>query len=184
MITNKDKTLMSYAVQFSQESPCISTRVGALLEMNGEIVAMAYNDIPSMRDDEFHNERKHVCSRVCSHMLNEEGKLKAVHRPEHSAWSNDNEIHAEMRVIMNAHLDGVELRNATLYTTASPCPNCAKHLELYAAHSAIGRIVYLDKYDRGNDEWIKNIGRHITIDKMERCELNIDFSKIITSNNE
>ncbi|QFR55665.1 dCMP deaminase [Yersinia phage JC221] len=176
MRSKKDIRYMGYAVLFSQESSCVSTKVGAVLVMDDEIVGLACNNTVPFRD--------HTCSDKCSHMLNDEGKLKASERPNHSAWSNDNEIHAEMRAIMDAHISGVELKNATLYTTASPCPNCAKHLELYAGYGAIGRIVYLDKYDRGNDEWITNISKHITIDKMERCELLINFSKIITSNNE
>lgn len=173
-----DAHFMSMAVISSQDSHCVSTKVGAVVVMDGKIVSNGANNVavPTMG---------RRCSDFCKHILNDEGKLKSQERPRHSAWSDHNEIHAEMRAIMTAHINGVVLRNATLYTTSSPCPQCAKHLEFYAVHGAISRIVYLDKYDRGNDEWIKSIGKYITIDKMERRELPyIDFGKIVTNNNE
>lgn len=173
-----DSHFMSLAVITSQDSFCVSTKVGAVIVMDGKVVSTGANNVAVP-----HTGRK--CSDFCKNMLNDEGKLKATERPRHSSWSHDNEIHAELRAVMNAHLNGVVLKNATLYTTLNPCPNCAKHLELYAAHGAIKRVVYLDKYDRGDDRWILSVGKYATIDKMERRDLPyIDFGKIITSNNE
>lgn len=176
--TMNDSHFMSLAVIASQDSFCVSTKVGAVIVMDGNVVSTGSNNVAVASLG-----RK--CSDFCKNMLNNEGKLKATERPRHSAWSNDNEIHAELRAVMNAHLNGVALKNATLYTTTSPCCNCAKHLELYAAHGAIKRVVYLDKYDRGDDGWIISVGKYAAINKMERRDLPyIDFGKIITSNNE
>lgn len=173
-----DRTFMAAAVIRSQESHCVSTKVGTLLAKGNRMISVGVNGTPS--DKPGRN-----CQHNCSHMLNENGKLSTANRPEHSAWSNDNEIHAEIYAIMNAHLFGETLNNATMYTTASPCPNCAKHIELYVARGAIGRVVYLDKYDRGNDEWISNLESYgIEVVKMERQDLSVyvDFDKINFSN--
>ncbi|QDH49138.1 deoxycytidylate deaminase [Pantoea phage Phynn] len=170
-----DVRLMSLAVIRSQMSECISTRVGAVLGTpEGDLLAYGENNTAS---------KHHCCSVECKHLLNTEGKLSQANRPTHSEWSNANEIHAEVRVFVNAHIKGVTLQGATLYTTASPCDSCAKHIELYAVLGAVSRVVYLDKYDRGNDLWIERLQRHgVTVDKMERQDLEIDFDKIIFSN--
>lgn len=172
-----DVICMTAAVIRSQESKCISTRVGAVLAtQQGEILAYGENNTAFVKDG-------FTCSDICGHLLNEKGKLNSVNRPTHSEWSAANEIHAEVRVFANAHLKGIRLQGATLYTTASPCDSCAKHIELYAVHGAVSRVVYLDKYDRGNEEWIERLKRHgVQITKMERQDLYVDFGKITFSN--
>lgn len=169
---------MIRAIQHSQASRCISTRVGAVIVMNGRVVSQGSNNtVDSDCRCVDHNE----------HMLNDEGKLKAVYRPEHSAWSNDNEIHAEMKALLSAHTNGIMLNSAELYTTASPCPNCAKHIEWYAAIGAIKAVYYLDKYDRGNDEWISRLQKYGCIVeqiKREELEPHVNFSRLVFNNNE
>lgn len=146
--------------------------------MGGRVVAQGENN--SVCGDE-------RCDLHNGHMLNEEGKLSVVDRPAHSAWSNDNEIHAEMKALLSAHTNGVSLVDASLYTTASPCPNCAKHIEWYVANGAITNVYYLDKYDRGNDEWIERLrkyGCNVKQVKREELEPHIDFSNYVFNNNE
>ena len=173
-----DVAHMVSALIASQGSHCVSTKVGAVIVMDDKIISYGNNNVPNPGLGT-------KCSCVCGHMLNDDGKLKASERPNHSAWSSSNEIHAEMAAIMNAHIQGIKLENATLYTTASPCDNCAKHIELYASCMAITRVVYLDKYSRGNDDWIKKIGKYAIIQKMERRDIPyIDFGKLVISNNE
>jgi dCMP deaminase len=48
-------------------------------------------------------------------------------------------VHAEMNALMKAaRYGGVGTDGATLYSTHSPCPNCAKHI----AAAGIKRVVY------------------------------------------
>lgn len=169
---------MIRAIKQSQGSRCISNRVGAVIVMNGRVVSQGSNNTV---DSDCR------CADHNNHMLNDEGKLKAVHRPEHSAWSNDNEIHAEMKALLSAHTNGIMLNNAELYTTASPCPNCAKHIEWYVAIGAITSVYFLDKYDRGNDEWISRLQKYgckVKQIKREELEPHINFSNVVFNNNE
>lgn len=169
---------MIRAIYASTRSQCVSTRVGAVIVMNDKVVAQGENNTVDCDTR---------CSDTCSHMLNDNGKLKAVLRPEHSAWSNDNEIHAEMKALLSAHTRGIMLNDAALYTTASPCPNCAKHIEWYVATGAITSVYYLDKYDRGNNEWVKRLEKYgCKVTQIEREELEkvCDFSQIVFNNNE
>lgn len=174
-----DVSFMSYALSISQHSHCISTKVGSVLVMDDRIVGVGANNVP-------HPGYDNKCSHKCNHMLNEEGKVKASERPNHSEWSSAHEVHAEMAAIMDSHIKGVQLKNATLYTTSSPCPVCAKHIEFYAGYDAIIRVVFLDKYDRGNDEWMANLRKYgVYVQKIDRRDLPyIDFDKIVLTNNE
>lgn len=103
---------MLRAIDRSQRSQCISNRVGAIIAIGGRAVAWGENNTVDLDCR---------CNSCNNHMVNDDGKLKAVDRPEHSAWSNDNEIHAEMKALLSAHTRGVILKDAALYTTASPC---------------------------------------------------------------
>lgn len=169
---------MLRAIDRSQRSQCISNRVGAIIAMGGRAVAWGENNTVDLDCR---------CNSCNNHMVNDDGKLKAVDRPTHSAWSNDNEIHAEMNALLSAHTRGVILKDAALYTTASPCPNCAKHIEWYVANGAITSVYYLDKYDRGNDEWISRLQKYgCVVEQIKREELEsfIDFSRLVFNNNE
>lgn len=169
---------MVRAIHHSTRSQCISNRVGAVITMNDRVVSFGENNTvdSDCRCNE-HNED----------MLNDDGKLKATRRPEHSTWSDENEIHAEMKALLSAHTKGVILNNAHLYTTASPCPNCAKHIEWYVATGAITKVYYLNKYDRGNDEWITRLqkyGCEVIHIKREELEKVVNLSNIVFNNNE
>jgi len=186
MLNQVDSYFMTIAVEEAMKSTCISTRVGAVLVQHHENLPngktcvhhlAASNGVASKEPGD-------QCNDCCSHFLNEHnGMLSQANRPAHSSWSDANEIHAEMRVIMDFYLNGGTLKGATLYTTASPCGMCTKHLELYALKGAISRVVYLDKYDRGGDDWIHRLKKFgVTVDKMERQDLEVDFDNIKFSN--
>lgn len=186
MLNQADSFFMGLAVEEAMKSTCISTRVGAVL-------VQEYDNLPNGNTWVHHlsasngvasKEPGDQCNDCCKHFLNDHNKmLSQTNRPAHSAWSDANEIHAEMRVIMDFYLNGGTLKGATLYTTASPCDSCTKHLELYALKGAITRVVYLDKYDRGGDDWIHRLKKFgVIVDKIERQDLNLDFGNITFSN--
>lgn len=51
-------------------------------------------------------------------------------------------IHAEMNALSKACREGVSTKGAVLYTTLSPCIECAKMI----AMAGVSRVVYMDKY--------------------------------------
>lgn len=56
----------------------------------------------------------------------------------------DRSVHAEMLAITDAARRGVSLAGCTLYTTAFPCHNCARHI----VSAGIRRVVFLDPYEK------------------------------------
>lgn len=139
-----DIMFMLRAISASKFSQCVSVNVGAVLRNgNGRVFVGANNTV----------DPSHRCTDQCNHLLDDNGKLSEEKRPEHSQWSDRNEVHAEMRVIMLA-ASHEQIKDATLYTTHSPCSQCAKNIEFCVATGMIKRVVYLHKYDRGGIEWI------------------------------
>ncbi|AHY25197.1 dCMP deaminase [Pectobacterium bacteriophage PM2] len=148
----KAGTYLQIAYLISQESKCCSWKVGAVIEKDGRIISTGYNGSPAGGTN------------CCDH-AEEKGWLKSVkitgpnntgysvlakeHRPAHSEWSAKNEIHAELNSILFAARKGVSIEGATLYTTASPCPECTKAI----SQSGIKKVVYAEFYDRSPKDW-------------------------------
>jgi len=63
---------------------------------------------------------------------------------EHSKWSSDNEVHAEMNAIAFAAKHNVEVDECDMYVTISPCNECLKNISM----TGIKNIYYLYLYDR------------------------------------
>jgi len=66
-------------------------------------------------------------------------------------------VHAEANAIIQAAKNGVNINNATIYVTASPCWNCFKML----ANAGIVRIVYGEFY---RDERIFEVAKTLAIE--------------------
>ncbi|QPI18029.1 dCMP deaminase [Pectobacterium phage POP12] len=184
MLTYNDVKFMTLAIVESQKSSCCSQKIGAVIAMpiNGELtlVSEGYNGAVGRSGYRID------CCAVNRSLLNTEGKLTSINRPLHSEWSDRNEIHSEMAAILNAQKKGIVLKYATLYTTQSPCNQCAKHIGFIAAYEGISRVVYLDKYDRGGDKWEKHlIARGIEVVEFDKSKLDfINLDKLVFNNNE
>lgn len=64
-------------------------------------------------------------------------------------------VHAEQNAITFAAKEGIKLKGTTLYTTTSPCPDCAKLI----ASSGIKRVLYLDEYkDTSGVDFLNHCG--------------------------
>ena len=125
---HKDKQIkqddrgMRFAEASALDSHDIKYKVGAVIVRDGHILADGYNGTPSGH---------------CNHTRDPYGKtLSTV-------------LHAEANALMKAGRAGLSCVGATVYTTHSPCLDCAKLI--YQA--GIKRVVYKEKY-RGTD-WIK-----------------------------
>lgn len=148
----KASTYLQIAYLISQESKCCSWKVGAVIEKDGRIISTGYNGSPAGGT----NCCDHAESQGWLKMKPREAwKTKAPmvlakeHRPAHSEWSAKNEIHAELNAILFAARKGSSIEGATLYCTASPCPDCTKAI----SQSGIKKVVYAERYDRSPDNW-------------------------------
>lgn len=96
------------AKQIAKTSNCVSMKVGAVLVLNNRILSHGYNGTPAGYIN-------------CSQLFSERCK-------EHSLWSVDHEIHAEMNTIFYAAAEGLPIRGGWMFCTHEPCKNCVKHM--------------------------------------------------------
>lgn len=101
--------------------------------------------------------------------------LNPLYREEHSSWSKQHEIHAELNAVLFAAKNGLSIDGATMYVTLSPCMDCSKAL----ATSGIKRVVYCDLYDKNPTDWSKTLNESgIEIVRVDRSLLtNIVWDK-------
>lgn len=106
----------------SQESKCVSLKVGAILVKDGRIISTGINGTPTG----FIN----CCSKFTERC------------DEHTTWSLVHEIHAEMNCILFAAKNGISTNNTIMYVTHEPCQQCLKNL----AQSGVVKVYYKYKY--------------------------------------
>lgn len=116
-------------------SKCVSLDVASILvDEKGRTVATGVNGTPSGYPN-------------CCEKFSEAG-------PEHSEWSLDHEIHAEMNLILDLARSGRLFKKGKIFVTHSPCQNCLKHLiGLQQKGSVeITDIIFAEKYYKVSDE--------------------------------
>lgn len=121
-----DTYYLNIAEAASERSKCVSLKVGCVLVIDDKIVATGLNG--TLRG----------AKNCCDHFPD-------GYCDKHPAWSQDNEIHAEMNAIIQAERS---LQGAAAYTMVSPCRNCLKHL----LAAGVKLISYRQKYHRLS-EW-------------------------------
>lgn len=114
---NRDELLGNIAKLVARRSTCLRLSVGAVLAQDGRIISMGYNGAPAGMD--------HCEPGTC-------GPDQVCERT----------VHAEANCIAFAAKTGIETDGATLYTTHSPCTDCAKLL----INSGIEKIIFWEKY--------------------------------------
>ena len=148
----KPSSFMQIAYLVSQESKCVSWKVGAVIAKNGRIISTGYN---GTREggvnccDHAHEQgwTEQRYSPVPPHV--NQVVLKNEFREVHSAWSSAHEIHAELNAILFAAKNGLPIDGATMYVTLSPCRECAKSI----LQTGIKKLVYSELYDRNQPGW-------------------------------
>lgn len=108
---------MSTAVLWSMRSTCQRLRVGAVLAKGGRTISTGYNGAPSGLP--------HCNDSNCKN------------RPQCKRT-----VHAEMNAILFAARYGISTEGAELYTTHSPCIDCAKAI----INAGIRAVYYLNEY--------------------------------------
>ncbi|MNE70220.1 Cytidine and deoxycytidylate deaminase zinc-binding region [compost metagenome] len=121
---------MDMAIRLAAMSKCVSMQVGVVaVNERGRVIATGVNGTVSG-------------SVNCCEVHQERG-------PEHSAWSEEHEIHGEMNTILEMARSTVTFNEVTFYTTHCPCNNCLKHmLGLNSPDTKVKRIIYNEVYYR------------------------------------
>ncbi|OHD22125.1 MAG: deaminase [Spirochaetes bacterium GWB1_59_5] len=117
-----DEYFLNIAVQVATRATCDRKHVGAVIARNKTILSTGYNG--SVRGLPHCDE--------AGHLMKEMGGRESCVRT----------IHAEMNAVAQAARNGVCLDGGTLYTTASPCWDCAKLI----ANTGIIRVVVGEAY--------------------------------------
>lgn len=114
---SRDDLLMTVAKLYQQRSTCLRRQVGAVIGIDGRTLAPGYNGAP--------HGMPHCTRSTC----NEE-------RPCTIA------AHAEANAIAWAARKGIKTNGSTLYTTVSPCMDCA----MLIINAGIVEVIYLEEY--------------------------------------
>ncbi len=123
-----DQIFMKLAVSISKKSHCIKKKVGAVITKDTRIVSTGYNGPPSGTYN-------------CDEDWSVEGCPKSLHGGCSYA------LHAEQNAIIFAYKNNIDLCNATLYITLSPCLYCARLI----FSSGIQRVCFTDYYSKYKD---------------------------------
>lgn len=128
MITHKqhnlDKLYLDIAERLSQESHSMRSKVGAILVKDNSIIAEGWNGTPSGWDNE------------C------EEWQPAMDYADGTFITKKEVLHAESNALMKVARSTNSSEDSTLYTTLSPCYDCAKLI----VQSGIKRVVYKNEY--------------------------------------
>jgi len=123
---------------FAEQSTCIRVKVAAIIVRNGRIISTGWNGVPSGQDH-------------CEHVFNFHPALETGDHEEflkvHYKFAEKNEIHAEQNAISYAARNGIMTSGADIYTSISPCTNCAKLI----CASGIKKVFYVKEYDRDKE---------------------------------
>lgn len=112
---NKHKFYLGIASTISTASYCDRKKVGAILVLNNNIISFGYNGTIKGFDNMCEDEKNNTTPLV---------------------------LHAESNAITKCAKSNYSSKGATLYTTLSPCFDCAKLI----IQSEIKNVYYLEKY--------------------------------------
>lgn len=108
-------TYMDIAIRVAENSTAERKKVGACIVTPDDVVLIGYNGTPKGWDNKCEDENGHTLSCV---------------------------LHAESNAIMKAVRAGISLKDATLFSSLSPCQGCSNMV----VQSGICRVVYKEEY--------------------------------------
>lgn len=132
---SRDEMMMRIASIVSMRGTCERAAVGAVIALEGRIIATGYVGAPSGAP--------HCTSVGCE--LGVSGGCTRT-------------VHAESNAIAFAAANGISTRGAELFCTHSPCRECAKLI----ANAGITRIAFEQEYrDTAGIELLRSLGRRV-----------------------
>jgi len=123
-------TFLKIAEIMGDNSHCVSHKVGAILVKNNRIISTGINGTP-------------IGYVNCDDIFTPDN----LNREKHHTWSNLNELHAEINMLAIAAKEGISTKDSIVYTTISPCINCAKAL----IAAGIKTVIFSELYDLDKD---------------------------------
>lgn len=130
---------MDAAYLFSTRSTCSRLSVGAVIAIDGRIISTGYNGAPAGLPH-----CDHTCP--CDAGWVEEDETLITITQTHTAGCRlnpcDATVHAEANAIAFAARYGTPTLGASLYTTTSPCRQCAKLI----INAGLALVVYGEEY--------------------------------------
>lgn len=151
-----DSYFLKIAMVVSERSTCRRRKVGAIAVKDKHILATGYNGAAAGQKDCLElgclRDENGIASGTCHEICRA--------------------IHAEQNIVVQSSLNGVSLKNSTIYCTHTPCIICAKIL----VNSGIKRFVSFSKYSEKNFiDLFSEAG--IQVDLLEKPESKIFFSE-------
>jgi dCMP deaminase len=132
-----DEAYMQMAEIWAKRSKANRSQVGALIVKDKQIISDGYNGMPSgVEDDVCEYVEYKVPPYSAGKHLGEDDMIKELRtKPE--------VLHAESNALLKiSENGGIGAQGATLYTTLSPCTECAKLIK----QAKIKRVVYRQAY--------------------------------------
>jgi len=121
-----DQYFMNIAQMVATRATCLRRHVGSVLVRDNHILASGYNGAPA----------------GLSHCL-EVGCLRQQHDiPSGQRHELCRGLHAEQNALIQAAVNGVAIKGATIYVTHQPCVLCAKMI----INAGIRRVVFAGSY--------------------------------------
>jgi dCMP deaminase len=129
---NWDEYFMAIAQAVKARCTCMSSKKGALIVKNKQIVSTGYNGSPKG----IIHCTKGGCIRCTARHL---GKMKSgeYHKPCICC-------HAEENAIVQAAHNGISTKDATIYSTFTPCTACCKMIINAGIRKVIAKTIYPD----------------------------------------
>lgn len=152
---NMHEFFMQQAFHWATRSTCSKWQVGCVLILQDRVISTGYNGVVSKAEHccdvwlkKYLDSLEQWCEANEECLSSSELKEKAQgllltddvkmgyqyflqsdqYRKAHREWSKHNEIHAEQNAILFAARHGLVTQGTTLYTSLSPCIECAKNI--------------------------------------------------------
>lgn len=130
-----DEYFMGFAAQASTRGTCKRKRVGCVIVVERHVVATGYNGAPSGLPHCL--EHGCITAQVAYPFL--DGNGRALPSQDHCIRA----VHAEANALLQAAKHGQAIgRDATLYTSASPCLACM----MLIVAAGVRRVIYAEPY--------------------------------------
>lgn len=125
-----DEYFMQIAQDTKTRSNCLTRQVGAIIVKDKRIIATGYNGTPMGIKNCFDGGCERCLKRKKGQIQSGEDEDKCIC------------VHAEQNALLQSAYHGISTKDGILFTTASPCRNCAKMI----INSGIKRIIAEEKY--------------------------------------
>lgn len=133
---SRDEVCMEMARAVGQRGTCTRLQVGVVIAMEGRVLSTGYNGAPAGMPH---------CNHECNCDRRHAGVgIHADFCPAHDKNLCTISVHAEVNAVAFAARHGVAIGGADLYTTFSPCLNCA----LLLINSGLRQIFYGEDFYR------------------------------------